>query len=103
MSKPLIVSIPHHLGTEEATRRIKSGLAQVRSSFGTHLASVEETWSAERCEFRVGLLGQTARGTIEVAADNVRLEVVLPWMLAMLAEKAQRLIRKEGQLMLEKK
>jgi hypothetical protein len=103
MSKPVIVSIPHQLGKEEATRRIKSGLAHVRSGFGAHLAAVEETWSAERCNFRVGILGQTARGTIDVADDTVRLELILPWMLALLAERAQRLITKEGQLMLEKK
>jgi hypothetical protein len=33
----------------------------------------------------------------------VRLEVVLPWLLAKIAEKVQPLIRKEGTLMLEKK
>jgi len=103
MAKPLVVSISHHLGKEEAIRRIKSGLAHVRSTFGTHLAGVQETWSAERCDFRVALLGQTATGNIEVSDDRVRLEVVLPWVLAVLAEKAQRLIKKEGQLMLEKK
>ena len=103
MSKPLVVSIPHQLGKQEATRRIQAGLAQVRSTFGSHLAAVEETWSVDRCEFRLGLLGQTTQGTIVVAEDNVRLEVVLPWMLGLLAGRAQRLIQKEGQLMLEKK
>ncbi len=103
MTKPLVVTIPHHLGKDEAIRRIKSGLGHVRSSFGAHLAGVEETWSAERCDFRVAVLGQTATGSIEVGDEQVRLEVILPWMLAVLAEKAQRLIRKEGQLMLEKK
>jgi Putative polyhydroxyalkanoic acid system protein (PHA_gran_rgn) len=103
MSKPLVVSIPHQLGKDEAARRIKAGLAQVRSTFGTHLAALDEAWSSERCDFRVRLLGQTASGNIEVADDSVRLELVLPWMLAMLAERAQRLIKREGQLMLEKK
>ena len=102
MSKPLIVSIPHQLGKVEALRRIKSGLGQVVSTFGRLLA-VEETWIDDRCNFRVSLLGQTAAGTIDIADDTVRLEVVLPWMLALLADRAQRLITKEGQLMLEKK
>jgi hypothetical protein len=42
-------------------------------------------------------------GGIDVADDHVRLEVVLPWLLAMIAEKIQPLIRKEGTLMLDKK
>jgi len=32
MSTPLIVSIPHRLGREEATRRLKEGLTRVASS-----------------------------------------------------------------------
>ena len=41
MSEPLIVSIPHHLGKEQALRRLKTGLAEVGTSFG-HLFSVRE-------------------------------------------------------------
>jgi hypothetical protein len=38
-----------------------------------------------------------------VLDDHVRLEVVLPWLLAKVAETIQPLIRKEGTLLLEKK
>ncbi|TMJ39501.1 MAG: polyhydroxyalkanoic acid synthase, partial [Alphaproteobacteria bacterium] len=46
---------------------------------------------------------QSAVGFIDVAEDHVRLEVTLPWLLAVLAEKLTPAIRKEGTLMLEKK
>ena len=39
MSEPLVVSIPRHLGKEEALRRLKTGLAEIGTSFG-HLFSV---------------------------------------------------------------
>jgi len=103
MSKPLVVSIPHHLGKEEAARRLKSGLGSVRTSYG-HLFNVqEETWTGDRLQFRVSALAQTASGTIDVLDDHVRLEVVLPWLLAKVAATIQPLIRKEGMLLLEKK
>lgn len=103
MSKPLIVTIPHRLGKEEAVRRLKAGLGNIRSSFG-HLFSVqEETWTDDHLQFRVSALGQTASGKLDVADDHVYLEVVLPWLLARIAETIQPLIRKEGTLMLEKK
>jgi hypothetical protein len=103
MSKPVVVSIPHRLGRDEAVRRLKSGLGSVRANFG-HLFSVEEEiWSGEHLDFRVSALGQSATGTIDVADDHVVLEVALPWLLAKLAEAAQPLIRKEGTLMLERK
>ena len=103
MSKPLVVSVPHHLGKEEALRRLKNGLGQAGASFG-HLFSIqEETWIDNHLQFRVSALGQTASGSIDVADDHVRLEVFLPWLLAKAAETLQPLIRKEGTLLLEKK
>jgi hypothetical protein len=48
-------------------------------------------------------LGQVASGNIDVADDYVRLKILLPWLLAKVAEVIQPLIRKEGLLMLQKK
>jgi hypothetical protein len=103
MTKPLVVSIPHRLGRVEAVRRLKSGLGSAQTNFG-HLFSVqEETWTADHLQFRVSALGQVASGSIDVFDDHVSLQVVLPWLLAKIAEKIQPLIRREGTLMLEKK
>jgi hypothetical protein len=35
MSKPLVVSIPHSLGREEAVRRLKTGLGSIPQRFNT--------------------------------------------------------------------
>jgi hypothetical protein len=103
MSKPLLVSIPHHLGRDEAVRRLKAGLSGARTHFA-HLFTVqEETWTEDHLDFRVSALRQAVSGTIDVLDDRVNLQVVLPWLLAKLAEAIQPLIRKEGTLMLEKK
>jgi len=103
MSKPLVVSIPHRLGKQEALRRLQSGLASARTNFG-HLYTVEEeTWTDARLQFRVSVLGQAASGSIDVGEDQVHLVVFLPWLLATLASAVQPLIRKEGVVMLEKK
>ena len=103
MSKPLTVSIPHRLGKEEAVRRLKSGLASAHANFGQFYSVQEEAWTGDHLRFRVSALGQAASGSIDVAEDHVRLEVVLPWLLAKIAETLQPLIRKEGTLMLENK
>jgi hypothetical protein len=42
MSRPLVVSIPHRLGKPEATRRLKSGLADVQKSVSRLLTVQEE-------------------------------------------------------------
>jgi len=44
-------SASHHLGREEALRRIKFRLATVRTSYSTLLTIHEETWSGDRLAF----------------------------------------------------
>jgi hypothetical protein len=102
MSKPLVISIPHRLGREEALRRIKSGLAAARANYSMLLTIHEETWSGDNVAFNVSALGQSAAGSIDVGDDQVRVEVRLPWLLSVFAEKLTPAIRKEGTLMLEK-
>ena len=63
----------------------------------------EQIWTGNQLQFQVSALGQAASGSIDVAEDYVRLEVLLPWLLAKLAESVQPLIRKEGTLLIEKK
>ena len=111
MSKPLVISIPHRLGKQEALRRLRDGLGEAGASFRhlsgasfRHLFSIDEqTWTGDHLQFRVNALGQSASGSIDVAEDYVKLEVFLPWLLAKLAETLQPLIRKEAVLLLEKK
>jgi hypothetical protein len=102
MSAPLVVSIPHQLGREEATRRLKVGLTRAASSIPV-LKVDEERWDGDRMMFRVRALGQAASGHLDVADDHVRLEVTLPWLLQRFSEVAQVAIRNRGKLLLTKR
>jgi len=107
MSEPLVVTIPHRLGKDEAARRIKGGLGRVETEFGSLIALEQADWqssgAADRLSFCARSLGQRAFGTIDVYDGAVRLEVTLPWLLARFAKAAQRVIGEKGQLLLEKK
>lgn len=102
MPKPVVVTIPHQLGREEAKRRLQGGMGQVRSQLAGVGATVEDHWSENQMRFEVAVLAQTIGGRIDVQDDLVRLEVDLPWVLAMLAEKITGRIAKQGTLMLTK-
>jgi hypothetical protein len=102
VSAPLLVSIPHRLGKDEAVRRLKSGLANARTNYSSIISVDEEVWTGDRLVLRVRALGQSASGIIDVLDDCVRLEVTLPWLLAKFAERVVPTIRKEATLMLEK-
>lgn len=102
MSQPVVVTIPHRLGKQEAIKRLQAGFKNVRSTFGEKFVVVNDDWKGDHLDFRASLLGQSTTGTVDVADDHVRLEVQLPWMLSLLANKAKQLVRRQGQLMLEK-
>ncbi|WP_028138220.1 polyhydroxyalkanoic acid system family protein [Bradyrhizobium japonicum] len=101
MSAPLVVSIPHRLGREEAVRRLKTGLGRAAASIPV-MQVEEELWTGDSMAFRIRALGQIATGQVDVGDDQVRVEVVLPWLLQRFAEMAQATIKKRGQLLLTK-
>jgi hypothetical protein len=102
MSAPLVVSIPHQLGKDEAIRRLQSGLSRTAANVPM-LKVDEERWDGDQMIFRVRAMGQAASGSVNVADDHIRVEVVLPWLLQRFAEAAQSAIRNRGQLLLSKK
>ena len=102
MAKPLVVTIPHSLGKQEALRRLKSGMPRVLG--GIPAMKVEEqAWTDDRLSFRVSALGQAASGTVDVGDDNVRLEVMLPLLLQKFGQLVQRGMSEGTQRLLEKK
>jgi hypothetical protein len=103
MSKPLVVSIPHRLGKDEALRRMKAGLGSARTQYAQFIQVNEEVWSGDRLAFAVTAMKQQVSGILDVFEDHVRLEVTLPWLLNSLAHGIQSVIQKKGTLMLEKK
>jgi hypothetical protein len=102
VAEPLVISIAHKLGKEEAVRRIRPALGKASESFPV-LKVEEEVWSGDRLDFRVRALGQVAAGNVQVADDNVRLEVTLPWLLHKFGEAVQKTISGRGRILLEKK
>ena len=102
MSAPLIVSIPHRLGREEAVRRLKAGLSRAAATVPV-LKVDEERWDGDRMMFRVRAMGQAASGQVDVGDEHVRVEVTLPWLLQRFAQAAQAAIKARGNLLLTKK
>ncbi len=103
MAKPVSVTISHDLGRQGAIDRLRGGLDRVRDRMGmVKMQLVEERWEGDSLHFGVAALGQTVRGRLDVAEDQVRVEVALPWLLAAFAEKIKLGVEKQGQILLEK-
>ena len=103
MSKAVTLTLPHELGRAEAKRRIDAGFVHFAERMGGAAGALEKSWSGDRLSFQLQALGQGIAGTIDVEDAAVRMEVLLPNLLAMVAETLKHRLRREGQLLLEKK
>lgn len=102
MAAPLVVSISHALGKEEALRRLRPGFTGIAGALPV-LKVEEEAWTGDRLDFRVSAIGQVATGAMDVAEDHVRVEVHLPWLLQRMAESIRGAIEARGRVLLEHK
>ncbi len=100
--QPIVLTLPHHLGKAEALKRLKAGFQHTESQSAGGFVAFQNKWSGDHLDFRASVLGQSTTGTVDVAEDHVRLEVQLPWLLSLLANKAKALVERQGKLMLEK-
>jgi Putative polyhydroxyalkanoic acid system protein (PHA_gran_rgn) len=107
MSRPFTVYIPHSLGKTEARRRIEEGFGTIRAQMTGGLIgsmlSFDERWEGDRLYFKGGTFGQAIHGHLDVFEESVVMEVALPNILATIANGVMRRVKKEGQLLLEKK
>jgi putative polyhydroxyalkanoate system protein len=97
----LTVTIPHQLSRAEARRRIQDQVAEVQRRQGGLLSRLDQRWSGDTLDFTAVALGQTLTGQVFVEDKVVRLEVVLPWMLAVLAGVVKQQIEQRGRELLE--
>lgn len=100
MSKPITVSIPHELGRAEARRRLEEGFGRFEKQFAG-ATDVKRAWSGDRLGFSLKVMGQGISGHLDVLEAAVRIEVLLPAFLAMIAGKLTGRLQKEGQILLE--
>ena len=102
MSQPLIVSIPHSLGRQEAKRRLDSGISRLRPELAGLVSALDYSWQGDRLNFRESAMRQTINGAIEVLDETVRIEIDLPWLMRLLGDTVTKQVRGRGLAMLEK-
>ena len=103
MSDRVTVIVSHRVGKDEAIRRLKDGLGQMKEGLGAMIAIEQQTWEGDTLRFHMRALGQTAAGTIQVLEDSLRIDVSLPWLLARAARSVLPILSKEATRLLEKK
>jgi len=99
--EPIIVTISHRLGRDEAKRRIDEGLEHIRGQLAMFVSSIDYRWTAYRLDFSVMAMRQSIIGRIDVEDEIVRVELGLPLLLRVLSNKIVSRIRGEGSRLLD--
>jgi hypothetical protein len=104
MSRPLAITIPHELGAAEARRRIEDGFGRIEAQFGGGaLSQLRKSWDGDRMSFAAKVMGQAISGRIDVREKAVVMEIDLPMLLGLIADRIKGRVQKQGRLLLEKK
>ncbi|BDI60220.1 polyhydroxyalkanoic acid system family protein [Qipengyuania nanhaisediminis] len=97
------VTLPHSLGKDEVRRRMHEHGHEIADHFPAGMASVETDWPHEdRMNLTVNAMGQRIEGGIDIAEDNVTVEMDLPAMLSFLRGTLEGAVRKHGGKLLTK-
>ena len=89
MQKTIVVTVSHDLGVETARARVAAGLDQLRRDYVDKLAHSEVAWTENAADLKVVAFGHAMQARIDVLADLLRIEVLLPWLLAALTGRIQ--------------
>ncbi len=103
MAETIKVDIPHNLTREAAKARIDESFGKMRKEILGGMLKFEDVWTGDHLDFRARMIGQTVTGRLDILDDTVHLEVDLPAFLAAIAGKMKERLRKEGQILLERK
>ena len=70
--------VPHPLGREEATRRLKGFLDQVREEYESQVSELKETWTDSTLDFAMTTYGFKIEGQLVIDEEVVAIRGTLP-------------------------
>ena len=103
MAETIKVDIPHKLGSAAARQRIDEGFARLRQDMLGGMVKFDDVWTGDHLDFKARVMGQSVTGRLDIEDEHVHVEVDLPMFLASIADKLRGRLKKEGQILLEKK
>jgi hypothetical protein len=90
--------VQHRLAQEEATRRVKTLLKDVKSQFADKISDLHEEWSGDTGTFSFLAMGSFyISGTLTVKSREVQLSGTLPFAASFFKGKIERTIREEAE------
>jgi len=94
------VSVPHQLDVEEAVRRIKNLVGDMKKQFGDRVTDLKEEWAGNSGQFAFKAMGFDVSGTVQVDSREVRIEGNLPFAASMFKGRIESTIQEKARELL---
>ena len=89
------LTVPHELGQEEATQRIRGFLEKVKHRYQNQVSDLEEQWTDNVLAFSFKTYGFNIKGQMAVEPADVRFEGQIPLAAMLFKGKIEQTLREE--------
>ena len=90
------LKIPHIIGPEEALKRIKNLITNLKEEHSGKIKGAKEDWSGQEGNFSFSVKGIRVSGKIYVGVDTVRISSRLPIVLSFYKNTITKMIWAKG-------
>jgi hypothetical protein len=87
------MSIPHNQPEDEAMRRIKNEMANLKTQFADKIDGLEENWEGNTCKFSLSVRGFSGSGTMIVKPSEISIAGELPFFAVVFKKQIELTIR----------
>ncbi len=91
----LSIAVPHELGKEEATDRVKRLAEKISDRYQDKAKDVEHAWEGNTLSYSFRTMGMNFKGAISVGDDAVNVDGDLPFAAMMFKSKIESSCREE--------
>jgi putative polyhydroxyalkanoate system protein len=85
----------HHLGQDEALKRLREKFDSARSQYGSQVRNLNEEWTDHTLNFNFSAMGMGVSGTVKVEDRAVKLDAELPFAASFFKGAIESRIREE--------
>ncbi len=91
----LTMTLPHNLGAEEATERLKQFFQKLKERHQDKVSNLEEQWNGNVLSYAFSTFGFNIKGELTVEPNEVKINGSLPFAAMMFKGKIEQTVREE--------